>query len=161
HKSNPSGPDLLFFIRIDGRRTVAVFVQLERIIAKGNPDDWQEALDDTEARLVSYDHRGEQGNLCNEIVRLENKHRENLSIFKEPRTVEEVLGLLFFQRYIFGAYRLVLQEAVPELVEHALGRIKIVDGVTRTVLDEPFVLKAVENYFKMRDSGFMKTLEYW
>ncbi|KAG0195105.1 hypothetical protein BGX28_002278, partial [Mortierella sp. GBA30] len=90
-----------------------------------------------------------------------NKYRENLSIFKESRTVEEVLGLLLFQRYMFGADKLVLQEAVPELVEHAFGRIKIVDGAARTVLDEPFVLKAVENYFKMRDFGFMKTLEYW
>ncbi|KAG0253675.1 hypothetical protein BGZ95_006250, partial [Linnemannia exigua] len=118
------------------------------------------ALDDTEARLVSYDHCGERGNLCNEIVHLENKYGGNLSIFKELRTVEEVLGLLIFQRYMFGADKLVLQEAVPELVERAFGRIMIVDGVARTVLDELFVLKAAENYFKMRDSGFMKTLDY-
>jgi hypothetical protein len=134
---------------------------IERIIAKGNPDDWQEALDDTEARLVSYDHRGEQGNLCNEVVRLENKHRENLSIFKEPRIVEEVLGLLLFQRYMFGADRLVFEEAVPELVERAFGRIKIIDGIAKTVLDGPFVLKAAENFFRMQDSGFMKTMESW
>lgn len=107
-------------------------------------------MDEAEARLVSYDRRGEKGNLCNEIVRLENKYRENLSVFKESRTVEEVLGLLLFQRYMFGADKLVLQKAVPELVEHVFGRIKIVEGATRTELDEPFVLKAVENYFKMR-----------
>ncbi|KAF9536712.1 hypothetical protein EC957_009923 [Mortierella hygrophila] len=146
--------------RLVGRFRPAV-TAIERILARDEPNLWQDAVDETEARLVSYDHRGEQGNLCNEIVRLENKYRENLSILKESRTVEEVLGLLLFQRYMFGADNLVLQEAVPELVEHAFGRIKIVDGVTRTVLDEPFVLKAVENYFKMRDSGFMKTLEYW
>ncbi|KAF8945873.1 hypothetical protein BGZ47_001832 [Haplosporangium gracile] len=103
----------------------------------------------------------EQGNLVHEIIRLENKYRANLSIFKELRTVEEVLGPLLFQRYMFGADKLVLQEAVPELVQRAFGRIKIVDGVARTVLDEPFVLKAAQNYFKMRDSDFMKTMEWW
>ncbi|KAF8930457.1 hypothetical protein BGZ47_000543 [Haplosporangium gracile] len=98
---------------------------------------------ETEARLVSYDYRGEQDNLCNEIARLENKYRENLSVLKEPRTVEEVLRLLLFQRYMSGADKLIFQETVPELVEHAFGLIKIVDGVTRT------------------DFGFVKTLEYW
>ncbi|KAG0374250.1 hypothetical protein BGX24_010635 [Mortierella sp. AD032] len=146
--------------RLIGRFRPAV-TAIERIVASGEPGDWKDAVDVTEARLVSYDHCGEQGNLCNEIVRLENKYRENLSIFNELQTVEEVLGLLLFQRYMFGANKLVLQEAVPELVERAFGRIKIIDGVARTVLDEPFVLKAAENYFKMRDSGFMKTTEWW
>ncbi|KAK3836314.1 MAG: hypothetical protein J3R72DRAFT_493794 [Linnemannia gamsii] len=146
--------------RLIGRFRPAV-TAIERIVASGEPGDWKDAVDVTEARLVSYDHCGEQGNLCNEIVRLENKYRENLSIFKELRTVEEVLGLLLFQRYMFGADKLVLQEAVPELVERAFGRIKIIDGVARTVLDEPFVLKAAENYFEMRDSGFMETTEWW
>ncbi|KAI9241614.1 MAG: hypothetical protein BYD32DRAFT_457783 [Podila humilis] len=59
---------------------------------------------------------------------------------------------------MFGADRLVLEEAVPELVERAFGRIKIVDKAVRTVLDEPFVFKAAENYFKMLDPGFMKTM---
>ncbi|KAG0267567.1 hypothetical protein DFQ27_008612 [Actinomortierella ambigua] len=134
---------------------------VEKTIARGEPGGWKDALDDTETRLVSYDHCREQGNLCNETVRLENKYRENLSIFNELRTVQEVLGLFIFQRYMFGADKLVLQEVVPELVECAFGRIMIVDGVARTILDEPFVLKAAENYFKMRDAGFMKTLDYW
>ncbi|KAF9115634.1 hypothetical protein BGX30_006203 [Mortierella sp. GBA39] len=146
--------------RLVGRFRPIVTV-IEKIIARGEPDGWQDAMDDTEARLVSYDHCGEQGNLCHEIVRLECKYLANLSIFKELRTVGEVLGLLLFQRYIFGADRLVLQGAVPELVERAFGRIKIIDGVARTVLDEPFVLKAAENFFKMRDSDFMKTIEWW
>ncbi|KAF9122844.1 hypothetical protein BG015_005456, partial [Linnemannia schmuckeri] len=133
--------------RLVGRFSPAVSA-IERIITRGEPNDWQEAVDDTEARLVSYDHFEERGNLCNEIVRLEREYRGNLSIFKELRTVEEVLGLLFFQRYMFGADKFVLQEAVPELVERDFGRIKTVDGVARTVLDEPFVLKAAENYFK-------------
>ncbi|KAK3837903.1 MAG: hypothetical protein JOS17DRAFT_813667 [Linnemannia elongata] len=146
--------------RLVGRFHPAV-TAIEKTIARSEPGGWEDALDDTEARLVSYDHRSEQGNLCHEIVRLENKYRDNLSIFKELRTVEEVLGLLLFQRHMFGADRLVFEEAVPELVERAFGRIKIIDGTAKTVLDEPFVLKAAENFFRMRNSGFMKTIESW
>lgn len=62
---------------------------------------------------------------------------------------------------MFGANKLVLQDAVPELMEHALGTIKIIDGVVWTVLDEPFVLKAAENYFKEQDTDFMEIMEWW
>ncbi|KAG0068454.1 hypothetical protein BGZ89_004695 [Linnemannia elongata] len=146
---------------VTGKLNGPVFSTIEKIIARGEPSGWRDAVDDTEVRLVSYDYRTEQGNLCHEIVRLENKYRESLSICKELRTVEVVLGVLLFQRYMFGADKLVLQEAVPELVERAFGRIKIVDGAARTFLDEPFVLMAAENYFKEKDSGFMKTTEWW
>ncbi|KAF9309005.1 hypothetical protein BG003_010314 [Podila horticola] len=61
---------------------------------------------------------------------------------------------------MFGADSLVLEKAVPELGERAFGRIKIVDGAARTVVDEPFALKAAENYFKIQDPDFMKTIEY-
>ncbi|KAF9180889.1 NADH-cytochrome b5 reductase 2 [Haplosporangium sp. Z 11] len=54
---------------------------------------------------------------------------------------------------------LVLRVAVPEQMERALGCIKIVDEGAKTVLDEPFVLKAAENYVMMRGSGFMKSME--
>ncbi|KAG0049035.1 hypothetical protein BGZ90_007467 [Linnemannia elongata] len=151
------GFDCMEFPGWTGRESIEAY----KAIARGDPDAWQDAVDDTEARLVSYEHRGERGNLCNEIVRLEDKYRANLSIFKGLRTVEEVLRLLLFQRYMFGADRLVLQEAVPELVEHAFGRIKIIDGVARTVLEEPFVLKAAKNYFKMRDTDLMEIMEWW
>ncbi|KAK3821624.1 MAG: hypothetical protein J3Q66DRAFT_154282 [Benniella sp.] len=146
--------------RLVGRFRPAV-TAIEKTIARSEPDGWKGALDDTEARLVSYDYRSEPGNLCHEIVRLENKYRDNLSILKELQTVEEVLGLLLFQRHMFGADRLVFEEAVPELVERAFGRIKIIDGTARTVLDEPFVLKAAENYFRMRDPDFVKTMKSW
>ncbi|KAG9063839.1 hypothetical protein KI688_003951 [Linnemannia hyalina] len=136
--------------RLVGRFRPMVTV-VEKIIARGEPNGWKDAVDETETRLVSYDYCGKQGNLCHEIVRSENRYLANLSNFKEFRTLEEVLGLLLFQRHMFGVGRLVLREAIPELVERAFGRIKIIDGVARTVLDEPF----------MRDSDFMKTMESW
>lgn len=146
--------------RLVGRYHPAV-AAIEKIIASGDPDAWQDAVDDMEERLVSYEYCNLQGNLCHEIFRLENRYRKNLSISKEFRDLVEVLRSLLFQKYMFGANKLVLQKAVPELMDRALGRIKVVDGVARTVLDEPFVLKAAQNYFKMRDTGFMNTMDWW
>jgi len=136
---------------------------IEFIIARNDPGSWEYAVDDREERLVSYEYCSMKGNLCHELVHLENKCRMHMHLpaFKDLRSVEEVLGLLLFQRYMFGADSLVFEKAVPELVEHAFGRIKIIDNVVRTVLDEPFVLLAAENYFKNRDSDFMKTMSSW
>ncbi|KAK3835433.1 MAG: hypothetical protein JOS17DRAFT_846231 [Linnemannia elongata] len=146
--------------RLVGRFHPAVAV-IEKIIASGDPDAWEDEVDDMEARLASYECCELQGNICHEILRLENRYRKNLSISKAFRTVVDVLRLLLFQRYMFGANKLVLQGAVPELMNRALSRIKIVDVVARTVLDEPFVLKAAEEFFTMRDTGFMETMEWW
>ncbi|KAF9136606.1 hypothetical protein BGX30_011030, partial [Mortierella sp. GBA39] len=142
--------------RLVGRFRPIVTV-IERVIASGEPGGWEDAVDDTEARLVSYDFRSVQGNICNEIRRLDYKCHMNMSMFRGLRNVKEVLSKLLFQRYMFGNDRLVLMKAEPELVERSVGRIKIIDGVARTVLDEPFVLKAAENFFKIRDPGFTYT----
>ncbi|KAG0043659.1 hypothetical protein BGZ83_011149 [Gryganskiella cystojenkinii] len=146
--------------RFVGRHRPAI-TAIERTIMIGEPDGWKRAVNDTERKLVSFEFHKEPGNLCYEIVRFEKKSRDNLDTLNEYQTVGGALGLLLFQRYMFGTDTLVLEELVPEFVEHALGRINIIEGTERTVVDEPFVLKATENYFKMRDSSFLKTLEYW
>ncbi|KAI8594419.1 hypothetical protein EDD21DRAFT_421759 [Dissophora ornata] len=61
-----------------------------------------------------------------------------------------------YQRCMFGSHDLVLKEVDPHLVEHAFGRIRIIKGRAVTVIDEPFVSKAVENYFTAIDPYFMK-----
>jgi hypothetical protein len=43
-------------------------------------------------------------------------------------------------------------------VEHAFGRIKIISGNVVTVTDEPFVFKAVKNFFVATDPYFKKEL---
>lgn len=53
--------------RLVGRFHTAV-VAIEKIIAKGDPDAWQDAVDDTEERRASYERCEMQGNLCHEIV---------------------------------------------------------------------------------------------
>ncbi|KAF9089137.1 hypothetical protein BGX23_006905 [Mortierella sp. AD031] len=50
------------------------------------------------------------------------------------------------------------EDKLPQLVEHAFGRIKIFHGHAVTVLDEPFVSKAVENYFVATDPYFKKAV---
>ncbi|KAF9940436.1 hypothetical protein BGZ65_006993, partial [Modicella reniformis] len=47
-------------------------------------------------------------------------------------------------------------EVDPQLVEHAFGQIKIIQGHAVTVMDEPFVSKAVENYFAAVDPYFAR-----
>ncbi|KAI8345729.1 hypothetical protein B0O80DRAFT_431395 [Mortierella sp. GBAus27b] len=61
-----------------------------------------------------------------------------------------------YQRCMFGNHDLVLKEANPQLVEHAFGRIKIIRGRAVTVMGEPFVSKAVENYFAAIDPYFAR-----
>ncbi|ORX95394.1 hypothetical protein K493DRAFT_337378 [Basidiobolus meristosporus CBS 931.73] len=156
----PSEARDMLFEKLAGRFRPIV-TAIEAIIANGTPGFWKVAIEKTEARLVSWDHQREPGNLIHEIIRLENKYRRNLDVFQHLRTVEEGLGLLLFQRYMFGARTLVLEDAVPEMVERAFGRIMIIDGAARTVLDEPFAMKAAENYVRVRDIGFVKTMEQW
>ncbi|KAG9064270.1 hypothetical protein KI688_003458 [Linnemannia hyalina] len=57
---------------------------------------------------------------------------------------------------ILVAPRLVLRQVDPLLVERAFGRIKILHGRAVVVVDEPFVSKAVENYFVATDPYFKK-----
>ncbi|KAG0379002.1 hypothetical protein BGX24_002040, partial [Mortierella sp. AD032] len=69
-------------------------------------------------------------------------------------SIGSMQGLLMYQRCMFGNHYLVLKEADPQLVEHAFGRIKI--GRAVIVMGEPFVSKAVENYFTAIDPYFAR-----
>ncbi|KAF9080710.1 hypothetical protein BGX27_005313 [Mortierella sp. AM989] len=53
-KSKPSGPDLLFFIRIDGCRVVPVFIQMKLHQGSSNfsEKDWNEALSTVSAAKI-------------------------------------------------------------------------------------------------------------
>ena len=74
-------------------------------------------------------------------------------------SIDDMLGLLMYQRCMFGNHDLVLKEVDPQLVEHAFGRIKIIQGHAVTVMDEPFVSKAVENYFTAIDPYFAREVQ--
>lgn len=151
----PQGAIDLLFERLAGRfRPVAVAI--EKIVEGNEQGPWRIAIEDTENKLVSWKHRNIKGNLCYEFRRLHdkcNKHSDEL-----VDSIDNILGLLLYQRCMFGEDKLLLNQADPQLVERALGRIKIIQGHAITAMDEPFVSKAVENYYVAVDPYFKKAI---
>ncbi|KAF9556636.1 H(+)-transporting V1 sector ATPase subunit A [Mortierella alpina] len=129
-------------------------VAIARIIECNDPSAWKRTVEDAEERLVSWAYRHIKGNLCYEILRVHEKQNK----YKELRleSIDNMLGLLMYQRCMFGNHDLVLKEVNPQLVEHAFGRIKIIKGHAVTVMDEPFVSLAVQNYFAAIDPYFAR-----
>ncbi|KAG0287865.1 hypothetical protein BGZ98_004454, partial [Dissophora globulifera] len=88
----------------------------------------------------------------------------------EETYAENSTGKIFFQNtkydsvtckyclYYEDAKEITLENEV-QLVEAAFGRIKIFGGTARTVLDEPFVLKATFNYFREKDPSLVSAAE--
>ncbi|KAF9109659.1 hypothetical protein BGX30_008290, partial [Mortierella sp. GBA39] len=126
----------------------------ERVIESNRLGAWKKTIEDAEDRLVSWESRHIKGNLCYEISRLHDKHNKYKDQLVE--SIDSMLGLLMYQRCMSGSHDLVLKEVDPQLVEHAFGRIKIIQGQAVTAMDEPFVSKAVENYFVAIDPYFKK-----
>ncbi|KAF9084991.1 hypothetical protein BGX29_002225, partial [Mortierella sp. GBA35] len=133
-----------------------VSVAIEKIVEGIEQGAWQFAIEGTEDKLVSWTHRNVKGNLCYELRRLHDKCNKYSDQFVE--SIDNLLILLMFQRCMFGVDKLVLKDAEPRLVERAFGRIKVIQGHAVTALDEPFVSKAVENYYIARDPYFKKEI---
>ncbi|KAF9084098.1 hypothetical protein BGX29_002746, partial [Mortierella sp. GBA35] len=127
---------------------------IERIVECNDPGAWRKTIEDAEDRLVSWANRHIKGNLCYEISRLHDKHNKYKDQLDE--SINNMLGLLMYQRCMFGNHNLILKDVSPQLVEHAFGRIKIIRGRAVTVMDEPFVSKTVENYFAAIDPYFAR-----
>ena len=118
---------------------------------------WKVLIEDTEDKLVAWEHRTIKGNLCRELNRLDQKHKDARRD-KSVKTVLDILGFYFYRRCFRGEHTLEVDSVNASLVEHAFGRIKIVNHNAVTVVDEPFVFKAVENYFTATDPGFQTAL---
>ncbi|KAI8057141.1 hypothetical protein BDF22DRAFT_227367 [Syncephalis plumigaleata] len=114
-------------------------------------EEWDSAIDEVEGILTSWWEREKEGNLCGELDRLEAKIAEYLNYFTGRLTIKEAFGLFLSHYYRLGDPSLVLENDTVWLVEIGFGHIKFFNGVARTVLDEPFVLKATENYFQVKD----------
>ncbi|KAF9322590.1 hypothetical protein BG006_002262, partial [Podila minutissima] len=89
---------------------------------------------------------------------LENKIAQNPKDFTSSSSLRETLGLFLYRYCLLDATEIVLENEV-QLVEAAFGRIKIFGGTARTVLDEPFVLKATFNYFQEKDPSLVSAAE--
>jgi len=118
---------------------------------------WKALIQDTEDKLVAWKHRAIKGNLCRELNRLDQKHKDTRHD-KSEKTVLDILGKYFYNRCFRGEHTLEVDSVNASLVERAFGRIKIVNHNAVTVVDEPFVFKAVENYFTATDPGFQTAL---
>ncbi|KAG9319042.1 hypothetical protein KVV02_007468, partial [Mortierella alpina] len=127
---------------------------IERIIECNDPGAGKKTIEDAEERLVSWAYRHIKGNLCYEILRVSDKQNKYKDLHLE--SIDNMLGLLMYQRCMFGNHDLVLKEVNPQLVEHAFGRIKIIKGHAVTVMDEPFASLAVQNYFAAIDPYFAR-----
>ncbi|KAG9062135.1 hypothetical protein KI688_006467 [Linnemannia hyalina] len=55
-------------------------------------------------------------------------------------TIDSMLALLMYQRCMFGDHNLVLKEVDPQLVEHAFGRVNIIQSHAVTEMDEAFAI---------------------
>ncbi|KAF8931608.1 hypothetical protein BGZ47_011753 [Haplosporangium gracile] len=146
----------MFFDKFVGRYRPAI-VAIEKIVEQSEHGKWKALIEDTEDKLVSWEHRTIKGNLCRELDRLDQKHK-HARRDKSVKTVLDILGFYFYRRCFRGEHALEVDSVNASLVERSFGRIKIVDHKAVTIVDEPFVFKAVENYFTATGPGFQTAL---
>ncbi|KAG0037526.1 hypothetical protein BGZ89_008227, partial [Linnemannia elongata] len=89
---------------------------------------------------------------------LERKIADHPELFKSFSSIRDTLGLFLFRHNLLDATEIVLENEA-HLIEAAFGRIKLFGGAARTVLDEPFVLKATKAYFQERDPLLLAAAE--
>ncbi|KAG0265886.1 hypothetical protein BGZ95_003186 [Linnemannia exigua] len=131
---------------------------IEGIIKTGVPDTWENVISVTENMITSWKERERRGNLCGELNRLERKIADRPELFKSFSSIRDTLGLFLFRHNLLDATEIVLENEA-HLIEAAFGRIKLFGGTARTVLDEPFVLKATKAYFQERDPLLLAAAE--
>jgi hypothetical protein len=73
--------------------------------------------------------------------------------FAEFRNVEATLRLAIATFVTQGGY-MAFKGQLPNLVETAFGRIKLVNSDFYTTIDEPFALRAADNYFQSIDPDY-------
>ncbi|KAF9080879.1 hypothetical protein BGX27_005199, partial [Mortierella sp. AM989] len=143
--------------RLTGRFRPAV-TAIEGIISTNDPNKWESIIDNTEAMLTSWKDKERRGNIIGEFMRVQTKMTKHPEQFTSCSSIEETLGLFLYRWYLLGETKFILEDEAL-LVEAALGRIKILSGDARVVIDEPIVLKSVQNYFKQKDPLFVAAAE--
>ncbi|KAF9085958.1 hypothetical protein BGX27_003294 [Mortierella sp. AM989] len=143
--------------RLSGRFRPVVLA-IEGIIRTGDPNKWESIIDNTEDMLSSWKDKERRGNIIGEILRTSSKMAKHPDQFTSCSSIEETLQLFLYRWFILGETRLILEDEA-QLVEAALGRIKMLDGNAKVTLDEPFVLRATINYFRQKDPDFVATAE--
>ncbi|KAF8924627.1 hypothetical protein BGZ47_003799, partial [Haplosporangium gracile] len=150
----------MLFDKFVGRYRPAI-VAVEKIVEHSENGTWRTLIVDTEDKPAAWEHRAIKGNLCRELCRLHQKHEDarRNSTMKSVETVLDILGFYLYRRCFWGEHTLELGSVNASLVQSAFGRIKIINNDAVTVVDEPFVFKAVKNYFNATDPGLQTELK--
>lgn len=137
---------------------------IEDIINADDPLAWAKYIESREYRLTTadipqtgVDMRLFDGNLCGELERMFRQvcSDEHSLAYAEFRNVEATLRFAVAAFMTQGGY-LAFKGQLPKLVETAFGRIRTIDGEYHTTIDEPFVLKAADNYFRKKDPDYLQ-----
>ncbi|KAG0246712.1 hypothetical protein BGX31_009841 [Mortierella sp. GBA43] len=94
------------------------------------------------------------GNLCAELQRFMTLVEENPTTYPAGDSVKSTLKFAT-AAYIASGATTILEGNRLDLVEVAFGRIKKYEGKRFTAIDEPFALRAANNYFQKNDPGYL------
>ncbi|KAF9083847.1 hypothetical protein BGX29_002878, partial [Mortierella sp. GBA35] len=151
----------VLFRRLRGRFR-PIISTIEDIIEADDPMVWEECIREREDRLTTAsipttdgEKRRLEGNLCGELRRMFDHVRQDQGslAFAEFRNVEATLRLAMATFVTQGGY-MAFKGQLPKLVETAFGRIKLINSDFYTTIDEPFALRAADNYFQSIDPDY-------
>ncbi|KAF9110240.1 hypothetical protein BGX27_006607 [Mortierella sp. AM989] len=95
------------------------------------------------------------GNICNEIRRVLGTIRNNKDRYADYSDVECFMRMFIVAQVQHGQ-GLALDFPEAPLVEASIGRLVTIDGKVKTIMDEPFVLEILRNYFHEMDPQFSR-----
>ncbi|KAG0085331.1 hypothetical protein BGZ93_007893 [Podila epicladia] len=151
----------MLFRRLRGRFR-PIISTIEDIINADDPMVWEECIREHEDRLTTAfipttdgEKRRLEGNLCGELRRMFDHVRQDRdnATFAEFRNVEATLRLAIATLGTQGGY-MAFKGQLPKLVKIAFGQIKLINGDFYTTIDEPFALRAADNYFQSIDPEY-------
>ncbi|KAF9096922.1 hypothetical protein BGX29_008357 [Mortierella sp. GBA35] len=125
---------------------------IEDIIEADNPIAWEKCINERVDRLTTAFIPQP---MANSDVSKKTFVDQGSMAFTEFRNVEATLKFAMATFVTQGGY-LAFKGQLPRLVETAFGRIKLIDGEYHTTNDEPFALRAADNYFQMMDPDYLQ-----
>ncbi|KAF9083270.1 hypothetical protein BGX29_003264 [Mortierella sp. GBA35] len=143
-------------VRVPDASMAELFARLQHMIMPSNNRiNWRLAIEETERTLTSADPQHcVKGNIVYDISRMISSIDQFKSRYARFQNIRTVLQFFVLQHYLHGRPVTLNTEEAP-LVEASVGRIMdVADQAKRTVLDEPFALRAAVNYFRKDDPNF-------
>ncbi|KAG0290230.1 hypothetical protein BGZ97_006233 [Linnemannia gamsii] len=120
-----------------------IVLTVDDIIEADDPMAWEECIRERKDRMTTAAIPATDG----------EKRRQGSVAFAEFRNVEATLRLVIATFVTQGGY-MAFKGQLPNLVETAFGRIKLVNSDFYTTIDEPFALRAADNYFQSIDPDY-------